>query len=108
MFFIQPLVLLLVPINNKKNLSISVDSPNQTTASSIGPDELPPPYQQEQQGGAPVVTCRVCQALIDITWKKDQHVVKCSQCHEATVSIFFCWFSCNIIKTTFFCSFLLK
>ena len=35
--------------------------------------------------GAPMVTCRVCQALIDISGKRDQHVVKCGQCEEATV-----------------------
>ena len=34
-----------------------------------------------------MVTCRVCQALIDISGKKDQHVVKCAECHEATVSL---------------------
>lgn len=53
------------------------------TASSIGPDEVPPSYQQEQQNSV-IVTCRVCQALIDISWKKEQHVVKCSHCNEAT------------------------
>ncbi|XP_058460143.1 type 1 phosphatidylinositol 4,5-bisphosphate 4-phosphatase [Malaya genurostris] len=53
------------------------------TASPIGPDEVPPSYQQEQQNSV-IVTCRVCQALIDISWKKEQHVVKCSQCNEAT------------------------
>lgn len=58
----------------------------QTTASSVGPDELPPPYQQDLQGGGPVVTCRVCQAMIDISWKREQHVVKCLQCNEATVN----------------------
>uniref|UniRef100_T1H6Z4 Phosphatidylinositol-4,5-bisphosphate 4-phosphatase n=1 Tax=Megaselia scalaris TaxID=36166 RepID=T1H6Z4_MEGSC len=47
--------------------------------SSLGPDELPPPY-----AGAPMVTCRVCQAMIDITNKRDQHVVKCTSCNEAT------------------------
>ncbi|CAL8102028.1 unnamed protein product [Orchesella dallaii] len=31
-----------------------------------------------------LVTCRVCQASIDITDKKDQHVVKCGSCSEAT------------------------
>lgn len=61
----------------------------QTTASSVGPDELPPPYQQDLQGGGPVVTCRVCQAMIDISWKREQHVVKCLQCNEATVSDLF-------------------
>jgi phosphatidylinositol-4,5-bisphosphate 4-phosphatase len=55
-----------------------------TTASQIGPDELPPPYQIGEQGGGPVVTCRVCQAMIDISWKREQHVVKCLQCNEAT------------------------
>jgi len=31
-----------------------------------------------------VVTCRVCQATVDISDKQDQHVVKCSACNEAT------------------------
>lgn len=59
----------------------------QATVSPIGPDELPPPfYQPSEGGGVPMVTCRVCQAMIDISGKRDQHVVKCSQCNEATVS----------------------
>lgn len=57
-----------------------------TTVSPIGPDELPPPYQAVQ--GGPMVTCRVCQAMIDVSGKKDQHVVKCNTCNEATVSVF--------------------
>lgn len=56
----------------------------QATVSSIGPDELPPPYQQGTVGGVPMVTCRVCHAMIDITFKREQHVVKCNQCNEAT------------------------
>lgn len=59
----------------------------QTTASSIGPDELPPPYTSSNEDrGLPMVTCRVCSAMIDISWKREQHVVKCNQCNEATVS----------------------
>ncbi|KAM3966437.1 type 1 phosphatidylinositol 4,5-bisphosphate 4-phosphatase [Aphomia sociella] len=54
---------------------------NVSTISPIGPDELPPPYQQ---AGMPMVTCRVCQAMIDISGKREQHVVKCSECNEAT------------------------
>ena len=57
---------------------------------------MPPPYGSTSESnswttgaaplnGSPMVTCRVCQALIDISGKKDQHVVKCAQCHEATV-----------------------
>lgn len=57
----------------------------QTTVSPIGPDELPPPYQAASTGGVPMVTCRVCQAMIDISGKREQHVVKCPQCNEATV-----------------------
>ncbi|KAK2706849.1 type I phosphatidylinositol 4,5-bisphosphate 4-phosphatase-B-like [Artemia franciscana] len=34
--------------------------------------------------GNSLVTCRVCQSMIDISGKKEQHVVKCSQCNEAT------------------------
>lgn len=33
-----------------------------------------------------MVTCRVCQAMVDISGKREQHVVKCAQCNEATVS----------------------
>ncbi|XP_050664522.1 type 1 phosphatidylinositol 4,5-bisphosphate 4-phosphatase [Leptidea sinapis] len=54
---------------------------NVSTISPIGPDELPPPYQQ---AGMPMVACRVCQAMIDISGKREQHVVKCSDCNEAT------------------------
>lgn len=59
--------------------------PQPATVSPIGPDELPPPYQAATQGGGPMVTCRVCQAMIDVSGKKDQHVVKCNTCSEATV-----------------------
>jgi len=31
-----------------------------------------------------MVTCRVCQANIDISDKREQHVVKCGRCSEAT------------------------
>ncbi|KZC09594.1 PREDICTED: type 1 phosphatidylinositol 4,5-bisphosphate 4-phosphatase isoform X1 [Dufourea novaeangliae] len=54
------------------------------TVSTIGPDELPPSYQSIHPDGLPMVTCRVCQAMIDISTKRDQHVVKCLQCNEAT------------------------
>ncbi|KAG0712124.1 Type 1 phosphatidylinositol 4,5-bisphosphate 4-phosphatase [Chionoecetes opilio] len=54
-----------------------------TLVSPVGPDELPPPYTPSSSG-VPMVTCRVCQAMIDISGKVDQHVVKCNQCNEAT------------------------
>lgn len=71
----------------KNHLKFYIILGQQTTVSPIGPDELPPPfYQAPDGGGVPMVTCRVCQAMIDISGKRDQHVVKCSQCNEATVS----------------------
>lgn len=63
----------------------TIEEVNVSTISPIGPDELPPPYQQ---AGMPMVTCRVCQAMIDISGKREQHVVKCSECNEATVCLF--------------------
>ncbi|KAK1126812.1 hypothetical protein K0M31_004433 [Melipona bicolor] len=69
-------------------LSSLVDELESTvsTVSAVGPDELPPPYESGSgnQCGMHMVTCRVCQAMIDISGKRDQHVVKCGQCNEAT------------------------
>ena len=42
-----------------------------TTVTPIGPDELPPPYNT-LTGGVPMVSCRVCNNMIDISGKKDQ------------------------------------
>lgn len=53
------------------------------TVPPIGPDELPPPYNPSPHG-VPMITCKVCGFMIDITGRRDQHVVKCSSCHEAT------------------------
>ncbi|XP_057327978.1 type 2 phosphatidylinositol 4,5-bisphosphate 4-phosphatase [Microplitis mediator] len=73
-------------VNYSSRTSDAIDGTqsNVNTVSPIGPDEVPPPYQSANQSGMPMVTCRVCQAMIDISGKKDQHVVKCSQCNEAT------------------------
>lgn len=35
-----------------------------------------------------MIQCRVCQSMIDTNNKKEQFVVKCEYCNEATVSIF--------------------
>ncbi|XP_018007265.1 type 1 phosphatidylinositol 4,5-bisphosphate 4-phosphatase isoform X2 [Hyalella azteca] len=49
----------------------------------LGADEVPPPYDHSTTG-RPMVTCRVCQTMIDISGKMEQHVVKCAKCSEAT------------------------
>lgn len=72
--------------NEYKTISDVSQQPQTTTTSSIGPDELPPPYSANEDRGLPMVTCRVCSAMIDISWKREQHVVKCNQCNEATVT----------------------
>lgn len=74
-----------MPINLFIDVTLVEPDSTVSTVSPIGPDELPPPYEPADQGGMPMVTCRVCQAMIDITGKREQHVVKCCQCNEATV-----------------------
>eukprot|EP00092_Neocalanus_flemingeri_P013883 GFUD01014978.1.p1 GENE.GFUD01014978.1~~GFUD01014978.1.p1 ORF type:complete len:245 (-),score=61.76 GFUD01014978.1:280-1014(-) len=55
-----------------------------TTTTMVSPiDEQPPPYST-LAGGVPMVSCRVCSNMVDISSKKEQHVVKCSSCNEAT------------------------
>lgn len=65
--------------------------------SPVGPDELPPPYTPSSSG-VPMVTCRVCQAMIDISGKVDQHVVKCNQCNEATVGGVEGYLLCDVLE----------
>lgn len=48
---------------------------------AAGPDQVPSDFHNQ---AVPMVTCRVCQGMIDITNKRDQHVVKCPRCMEAT------------------------
>lgn len=82
----------LQPLLKNENVTYSshdsdfVDETHSTISmlAAIGPDEVPPPYESSSQAGMPMVTCRVCQAMIDISVKRDQHVVKCCQCNEAT------------------------
>lgn len=47
--------------------------------------DQPPPYATIVASAAgPEVGCNVCGTKIDIASKKDQHVVKCDSCNEAT------------------------
>lgn len=59
-----------------------------TTVSPVELAEVPPPYTKSSSdaSGVPMVTCRVCQGMIDISSKREQHVVKCIECSEDTVS----------------------
>lgn len=54
------------------------------TVPPIGPDELPPPYTPTVGGPMPMINCKVCQAMVNIEGKQNQHVVKCNVCNEAT------------------------
>jgi phosphatidylinositol-4,5-bisphosphate 4-phosphatase len=58
------------------------------TVPPMSVNELPPPYTP--QGGLPMINCKVCQALINIEGRTNQHVIKCTICNEATVSIIKC------------------
>lgn len=54
------------------------------------------------ENSASKVTCRVCQEMIDVIGKKDQHVVKCSRCNEATVSLLLDIFISILVKLNFY------
>ena len=54
-----------------------------TTVTPIGPDELPPPYNT-LTGGVPMVSCRVCGNMIDISGKKDQVRREESHCFSSS------------------------
>ena len=54
-------------------------------APAIGTYELPPPYSSTVPGSVPTINCKVCQSLVNIEGRTQQHVVKCSICKEATV-----------------------
>lgn len=58
--------------------TLSTNVPNENsdfTVPEMGPENA-----------ASKVTCRVCQEMIDVIGKREQHVVKCNRCNEATVS----------------------
>lgn len=55
-------------------------------ASSL-PVEPPPSYSYStKEGERTVLVCKVCQNLIDISTRRDQHAVKCEKCNELSVS----------------------
>ncbi|XP_072885341.1 type 1 phosphatidylinositol 4,5-bisphosphate 4-phosphatase-like [Hemitrygon akajei] len=57
------------------------------TAPTLLPSEDPPPYSpmtSPESGSTPMINCRVCQSLINVEGKMQQHVVKCGVCNEAT------------------------
>jgi len=55
------------------------------TIVTIPSSQDPPPYTPtDQLNGTPVISCRVCQAMINVDGKLHQHVVKCGACNEAT------------------------
>lgn len=63
-------------INNSKIASDAAADISDFSTPAMGPENT-----------ASKVTCRVCQEMIDVIGKKDQHVVKCNRCNEATVSL---------------------
>ncbi|XP_069797216.1 type 1 phosphatidylinositol 4,5-bisphosphate 4-phosphatase-like isoform X1 [Narcine bancroftii] len=56
-------------------------------APAVLPGEDLPPYSpttSPESGSSPMINCRVCQSLINVEGKMQQHVVKCGVCNEAT------------------------
>jgi len=68
---------------SKYDTTEDVNTKGNNTSRSLSPGELPPNYTT-LVGGVPMVECRVCTKMINISNKKGQHVVKCKSCNEAT------------------------
>lgn len=63
------------------SITVPCNAPNENpdfTIPEMGPEN-----------SASKVTCRVCQEIIDVVGKRNQHVIKCIRCNEATVGLFF-------------------
>jgi len=74
----------LVGYNNTDTCTLAAQEVNESLTPYGSTDDNNGLSTSATTNGAPMVTCRVCQALIDISGKRDQHVVKCGQCEEAT------------------------
>uniref|UniRef100_A0A8D0G5W9 Phosphatidylinositol-4,5-bisphosphate 4-phosphatase n=1 Tax=Sphenodon punctatus TaxID=8508 RepID=A0A8D0G5W9_SPHPU len=80
-----PWVLILLP--NPPLITFALYPSSLPGPAAVLPGEDPPPYSpmaSPESGSAPMITCRVCQSLINVEGKMHQHVVKCSVCNEAT------------------------
>jgi len=74
------------PLLSNADSAAGENIPNGHTVVNVPPtNQDPPPYTPtDQPGGTPVISCRVCQAMINVEGKLHQHVVKCGACNEAT------------------------
>jgi len=69
------------PVGNNLG-SDNSNAPQVVVTTPHSPDRSSLEYVTLPSGS--MVTCRVCQAIIDISDKREQHVVKCNSCSEAT------------------------
>ncbi|CAK9295203.1 unnamed protein product [Gordionus sp. m RMFG-2023] len=69
---------------SQKNDSLQNTSPQDKGLHCIGKIEEPRPFINALADGSRIIQCRVCDNMIDITGKENQHVVKCDVCNEAT------------------------
>lgn len=73
------------PLINSETAADSVPDGSGRTIVTVPSSQDPPPYTPTDQiSGVPVISCRVCQAMINVEGKLHQHVVKCGVCNEAT------------------------
>jgi phosphatidylinositol-4,5-bisphosphate 4-phosphatase len=72
-----------VDVERQPLLHQDKDQQDEVVNKDTGLHEQPPSYTSVA-GSPPIVSCKVCQNPIDISGKKEQHVVKCNLCNEAT------------------------
>lgn len=79
----------MAPYGSGKHAPPQAFPPFQEGHPAVLPGEDPPPYSpltSPDSGSPPIITCRVCNSSINVEGKMHQHVVKCGNCNEATVS----------------------
>ncbi|VVC37626.1 Phosphatidylinositol 4,5-bisphosphate 4-phosphatase [Cinara cedri] len=69
-------------ISDADSPSSSVVETNTNDVPNENPDFVVP--EPGPANSTSKITCRVCQEMIDVMGKLDQHVVKCNRCNEAT------------------------
>lgn len=66
-------------------VNATVSGADSVATLSIAANEPPPPYTPTGHGCIPMINCKVCQAMINLQGRMNQHVVTCGACNEATV-----------------------
>lgn len=81
----SPLLAQGMQLKSRESYQTNSDNPNFLLGSNDRP-QAGSVYYVDVPTNLKEISCEVCNARVDISTKRDQHVVKCESCSEATVS----------------------